>query len=101
MGLYLRSVGWVEGQEANMPDEQYVHVTGCRPAPGSLEQLVDCSGGEDISEDSGFERKAVAMLSVLKDQKASRTIVFCNKLTTCRKVICCMALAHTAFHACL
>lgn len=53
-----------------------------------LEQLLDCSGGDDINEETGFERKATAMLSILKDQRASRTIVFCNKLTTCRKVTC-------------
>ena len=57
-----------------------------RPAPGSLEQLIDCSGGEEINEETGYARKAVALLVVLKDQAAARTIVFCNKINTCRMV---------------
>ncbi|CAL8471592.1 g11134 [Coccomyxa elongata] len=57
-----------------------------RTAPGVLEQLVDCSGGDVINEETGFERKAAALLRVLKEQGASRTIVFCNKIETCRKV---------------
>jgi len=72
---------------SSLSTAEFIVVVCHRPAPGSTEQLVDCSGGNDISEESGFERKAVAMLGILKDQKASRTIIFCNKLTTCRKVI--------------
>jgi ATP-dependent RNA helicase DDX18/HAS1 len=33
-----------------------------------LEQLVDCSGGDVINEETGFERKAAALLRVLKEQ---------------------------------
>lgn len=50
-----------------------------------MEQLIDCSGGEEISEESGFQRKAVALLEVVKRQNAERTVVFCNKLQTCRQ----------------
>ena len=39
-----------------------------RTAPGVLEQLVDCSGGDVISEDAGFERKAAALERILKEQ---------------------------------
>ena len=39
-----------------------------RTAPGVLEQLVDCSGGDVINEETGFERKAAALLRVLKEQ---------------------------------
>ena len=39
-----------------------------RTAPGVLEQLVDCSGGDIIDEDSGFERKAAALERILKEQ---------------------------------
>lgn len=51
-----------------------------------VEQLVDCSGGDEVSEESGFQRKAAALLAVLQEQRAERAIVFCNKIETCRKV---------------
>lgn len=54
-----------------------------RTAPGITEQLVDCSGGGEVSEESGFKRKAAALLAVLQEQRAPRTIVFCNKIETC------------------
>ncbi|GAB4820362.1 hypothetical protein N2152v2_007408 [Parachlorella kessleri] len=57
-----------------------------RTAPGVVEQLVDCSGGDEVSEESGTRRKAAALLAVLQEQKAARAIVFCNKIETCRKV---------------
>eukprot|EP00889_Picochlorum_renovo_P000435 jgi/Picre1/27465/NNA_000432.t1 len=51
-----------------------------------MEQIVDCSGGDEISEESGILRKSAAMLASLQEQKRDRTIVFCNKIETCRKV---------------
>ena len=57
-----------------------------RTAPGCVEQIIDCSGGDEISEESGIIRKSAAMLASLQEQKSSRTIVFCNKIETCRKV---------------
>ncbi|KAI7845180.1 hypothetical protein COHA_001225 [Chlorella ohadii] len=57
-----------------------------RTAPGIVEQLVDCSGGDEVSEESGFRRKAAALFAVLQEQRAQRAIVFCNKIDTCRKV---------------
>ena len=51
-----------------------------------VEQLVDCSGGDEVSEESGTRRKAAALFAVLQEQKAERAIVFCNKIETCRKV---------------
>lgn len=57
-----------------------------RTAPGCVEQIIDCSGGAEISEESGILRKSAAMLASLQEQKSSRTIVFCNKIETCRKV---------------
>lgn len=53
---------------------------------GCIEQIVDCSGGTEITEESGIQRKSVAMLASLQEQKSARTIVFCNKIETCRKV---------------
>ncbi|EFN54452.1 hypothetical protein CHLNCDRAFT_135879 [Chlorella variabilis] len=57
-----------------------------RTAPGITEQLVDCSGGDEVSAESGFQRKAAALFAVLQEQRASRSIVFCNKIESCRKV---------------
>ena len=54
-----------------------------RTAPGITEQLVDCSGGDEVTEESGFLRKAAALFAVLQEQRAPRTIVFCNKIETC------------------
>lgn len=50
------------------------------------QRLVDCSGGEEISEDSGLQRKADTLLRLLREGPTARTIVFCNKIETCRKV---------------
>ena len=47
---------------------------------------MDCSGGDEVSEESGFRRKAAALFAVLQEQRAERAIVFCNKIETCRKV---------------
>lgn len=57
-----------------------------RTAPGVLEQIVDCSGGDEISEESGSQRKRAALFAALQERKAKRTIVFCNKIETCRVV---------------
>ncbi|KAL4458181.1 hypothetical protein ABPG75_013046 [Micractinium tetrahymenae] len=57
-----------------------------RTAPGITEQLVDCSGGDEVNEETGFLRKAAALYAVLQEQRAPRSIVFCNKIQTCRKV---------------
>ncbi len=57
-----------------------------RTAPGCMEQIIDCSGGDEISEESGIQRKCAALLGSLQEQRRSRTIVFCNKIETCRKV---------------
>lgn len=57
-----------------------------RTAPGITEQLVDCSGGDEVSEETGFQRKVAALYAVLQEQRAPRTIIFCNKIETCRKV---------------
>ena len=57
-------------------------------APGIVEQLVDCSGGDIINEETGQKRKAEALLPLLRSQKGpyQRSVIFCNKIETCRKV---------------
>ena len=71
-----------------------------RPSAGTLERLVDCSGGDISDEQSGFYRKYAALMKILKDdilpstpttttktkKSASRTLLFCNKIETCRKL---------------
>lgn len=50
------------------------------------EQLVDCSGGTDFTLEGGTRRKLDAMWKVLQQHEVPRTIVFCNKIETCRKL---------------
>jgi len=71
-----------------------------RPSAGTLERLYDCSGGDVSDEQSGFYRKFAALQKILKEdividgkkntnttkKTASRTLVFCNKIETCRKL---------------
>jgi len=73
-----------------------------RPSAGTLERLVDCSGGDVSDEQSGFYRKYAALMKILRDdilpstagttaktskkKSASRTLLFCNKIETCRKL---------------
>eukprot|EP00198_Chlamydomonas_reinhardtii_P001248 XP_001690583.1 DEAD/DEAH box helicase-related protein [Chlamydomonas reinhardtii] len=57
-----------------------------RTAAGLVEELVDCSGGDDISEETGRKRKLEALQTVVDRHKAARTIVFCNKIDACRDV---------------
>ncbi len=47
---------------------------------------MDCSGGEEVSLESGVRRKLDALDKVLARQKAPRTLVFCNKIESCRAV---------------
>jgi len=57
-----------------------------RNPPGVTEQIVDCSGGDEISPETGFQRKSDALLGLLRSSKAARCIVFCNRIDSCRKV---------------
>ncbi|KAG6546128.1 hypothetical protein Mapa_012162 [Marchantia paleacea] len=59
-----------------------------RTAPGLQEILVDCSGGEtdEKTPESAFVNKRTALLQLVNDKPVSKTIVFCNKIETCRKV---------------
>ena len=57
-----------------------------RTAPGVVERIVDCSGGDDISIESGNQRKCAALFAALQENPCARTMVFCNKIETCRTV---------------
>ncbi|XP_028755689.1 DEAD-box ATP-dependent RNA helicase 50 [Neltuma alba] len=52
------------------------------------EVLVDCSGadGEEKSPDTAFLNKKTALLQIAEGSPVPKTIVFCNKIETCRKV---------------
>lgn len=54
--------------------------------PGLTEELIDCSGGEEISLESGTARKLDALFAALRRHRSARTVVFCNKIETCRVV---------------
>ncbi|KXZ46522.1 hypothetical protein GPECTOR_43g959 [Gonium pectorale] len=69
------------------PDLQPLFGPGLhRTAAGLVEELVDCSGGDEVSEDSGRKRKLEALQQLLERHRAPRTIVFCNKIDSCRDV---------------
>lgn len=93
-------------QSGVCPSPLYVVWLGCFPdrppipshlPAGITEQLVDCSGGDEVSAESGFQRKAAALFAVLQEQRASRSIVFCNKIESCewiRQSCMCAAWLH-------
>jgi ATP-dependent RNA helicase DDX18/HAS1 len=49
---------------------------------------VDCSGaeGEEKTPEAAFVSKRTALLQLVDERPVSKTIVFCNKIETCRKV---------------
>lgn len=84
---------------ATLPSDVYVELEAFFPGlaaamgpglhrtpSGVKEQIIDCSGGDEVSEETGVQRKSAALFASLQEQRAERTIVFCNKIETCRKV---------------
>ncbi|KAJ4843918.1 DEAD-box ATP-dependent RNA helicase 50 [Turnera subulata] len=71
------------------PDCQVISGPGMhRTSMGLEEILIDCSG-EDESEktpEMAFRNKKSAFLELVEQKSVARTIVFCNKIETCRKV---------------
>ena len=47
---------------------------------------MDCSGGDEITLEAGQKRKLDALAELLGRHAVPRTIVFCNKIDTCRAV---------------
>ncbi|PRQ39703.1 putative RNA helicase [Rosa chinensis] len=82
LGIYNKLV-------EDFPDCQVVMAPGMhRISPGLEEVLVDCSG-DDRSEKSpemAFTNKKSALLQLVEGSPVPKTIVFCNKIETCRKV---------------
>lgn len=73
----------------SFPDCELVTGPGMhRTSPGLEEILVDCSGDEtaEKSPDTAFLNKKNALLQLVEDSPVPKTIVFCNKIDSCRKV---------------
>ncbi|KAH0875944.1 hypothetical protein HID58_073306 [Brassica napus] len=50
--------------------------------------LVDCSGDDNAEKtpETAFQNKKVALLQIIEENLVAKTIIFCNKIETCRKV---------------
>ncbi|XP_072974854.1 DEAD-box ATP-dependent RNA helicase 50 isoform X1 [Typha angustifolia] len=59
-----------------------------RTSSGLEEVLVDCSGDdrEEKNPDTAFLNKKSALLRLVDESPVPKTIIFCNKIETCRKV---------------
>ncbi|GMN42287.1 hypothetical protein TIFTF001_011497 [Ficus carica] len=59
-----------------------------RVSAGLEEVLVDCSGGDEAEKttETAFQNKKSALLQLVEGSPVPKTIVFCNKIETCRKV---------------
>ncbi|CAL9174312.1 unnamed protein product [Musa hybrid cultivar] len=70
------------------PDSEVIMGPGMHRTSSGLEEvLVDCSGadGEEKNPDTAFQNKKSALLQLL-ELPVPKTIVFCNKIETCRMV---------------
>ncbi|TKY75516.1 DEAD-box ATP-dependent RNA helicase 50 [Spatholobus suberectus] len=71
------------------PDCEMIMGPGMHRISSRLEEiLVDCSGeeGQEKTHDTAFLNKKAALLQLVEESPVPRTIVFCNKIETCRKV---------------
>lgn len=71
------------------PDCEVIMGPGMhRISPGLEEVLVDCSGEDGVEKtpEAAFLNKKSAFLQLVERSPVSKTIVFCNKIDTCRKV---------------
>ncbi|XP_073106814.1 DEAD-box ATP-dependent RNA helicase 50 isoform X2 [Elaeis guineensis] len=71
------------------PDCEVIMGPGMHRTSSGLEEvLIDCSGddGEEKNPDTAFQNKKSALLQLIEESSVPKTIVFCNKIETCRKV---------------
>ncbi|XP_057436666.1 DEAD-box ATP-dependent RNA helicase 50 [Lotus japonicus] len=71
------------------PDCEMIMGPGMHRISSRLEEvLVDCSGedGQEKTPDTAFLNKKAALLQLVEESPVPRTIVFCNRIETCRKV---------------
>ncbi|PON78848.1 Helicase, C-terminal [Parasponia andersonii] len=59
-----------------------------RISAGLEEVLIDCSGGDESEKtpETAFLNKKSALLQLVERSLVPKTIVFCNKIETCRRV---------------
>jgi ATP-dependent RNA helicase DDX18/HAS1 len=75
--------------KAEFPDVQYLTGPGLhRIAPTVEEVLIDCSGpiDQERSFETSFENKRKALMKVIDESNAKRTLIFCNTISQCRNV---------------
>ncbi|XP_076935663.1 DEAD-box ATP-dependent RNA helicase 50 [Bidens hawaiensis] len=73
----------------NFPDCEVIMGPGMHRTSSGLEEiLVDCSGddGMEKTQDTAFFNKKSALLKLVEEGPVTKTIIFCNKIETCRKV---------------
>ncbi|RAL49168.1 hypothetical protein DM860_017198 [Cuscuta australis] len=73
----------------NFPDCELITGPGMhRTSTGLEEILVDCSGGDEQekSPETAFLNKKNALLQLAEESPVPKTIVFCNKIESCRQV---------------
>ncbi|PIA35798.1 hypothetical protein AQUCO_03500276v1 [Aquilegia coerulea] len=71
------------------PDCEVIMGPGMhRTSLGLEEVLVDCSGNDDMEKtpETAFLNKKTALLQLAEESPVPKTIIFCNKIETCRKV---------------
>ncbi|TKV98691.1 hypothetical protein SEVIR_9G576500v4 [Setaria viridis] len=71
------------------PDCEVIMGPGVHRTSSRLEEiLVDCSGddNEEKNPETAFSNKKSALVKILEESPVRKTIIFCNKIETCRKV---------------
>ncbi|AAF27002.1 DEAD-box ATP-dependent RNA helicase 50 [Arabidopsis thaliana] len=71
------------------PDCEVVMGPRVHRVSNALEEfLVDCSGDDNAEKtpETAFQNKKTALLQIMEENPVSKTIIFCNKIETCRKV---------------
>ncbi|XP_020598156.1 DEAD-box ATP-dependent RNA helicase 50 isoform X2 [Phalaenopsis equestris] len=71
------------------PDTEVVMGPGMHRTSSRLDEvLLDCSGidGEEKNPETAFQNKKTALLQLVQESPVPKTIIFCNKIETCRKV---------------
>ncbi|XP_010446688.1 PREDICTED: DEAD-box ATP-dependent RNA helicase 50 [Camelina sativa] len=71
------------------PDCEVVMGPRVHRVSNALEEiLVDCSGDDNAEKtpETAFQNKKTALLQIVEESPVPKTIIFCNKIETCRKV---------------
>ncbi|ESQ49336.1 hypothetical protein EUTSA_v10020145mg [Eutrema salsugineum] len=71
------------------PDCEVVMGPRVHRVSNALEEvLVDCSGDDNAEKtpETAFLNKKAALLQIVEENPVPKTIIFCNKIETCRKV---------------